>query len=286
MARPLRIEYAGAVYHLAARGNARKRIYKDDHDRQVFLTTLSSVVKKYHWICHAYCLMDNHYHLLIETPDVNLARGMRQLNGVYTQRFNVRHKRPGHIFQGRYKAILVDKDAYLLGLCRYIVLNPVRARCVADVREWKWSSYAATGGFTKTPEYLTIDWILGMFAETRKRAQTLYRKFVTEGVGKESPWKELRGQILLGRESFAEQFRELLVNKEGMEEIPRKQRYADRPELKQIFTRQIIENKTAKITGIHHAHVHHGYTLKEIADYLGIHYTTVSKIVTDAENEN
>jgi len=286
MARPLRIEYPGAVYHITVRGNARKRICRDDHDKQVFLSTLSSVVKKYSWICHAYCLMDNHYHLLIETPDANLARGMRQLNGTYTQRFNIRHERPGHIFQGRYKAILVDKETYFLELCRYIVLNPVRAKCVGNTHEWTWSSYAATGGLTGTPEYLTINGILGMFAETKGSAQVLYRDFVTGGVDKESPWKGLKGQILLGGERFVEKFKEQLVNKKGREEIPREQRYADRPELKQIFTKQIMENKPEKRTGIYQAHVHHGYTLKEIADYLGIHYTTVSKIVKGVESRN
>jgi REP element-mobilizing transposase RayT len=109
MARPLRIEYPGAVYHVTARGNARRKIYMDDTDRQQFLAILGSTIGKYNWLCHAYCLMDNHYHLLIETPDPNLSLGMRQLNGVYTQFFNRQHKRPGHVFQGRFKAILVDK---------------------------------------------------------------------------------------------------------------------------------------------------------------------------------
>jgi len=111
MARPIRIEYDGAVYHVTSRGNARKRIYKDEVDRLKFLDILAEVNRKYNWLCHAYCLMDNHYHLIIETPDGNLSKGMRQLNGGYTQSFNRRHRRVGHIFQGRYKAILVEKEA-------------------------------------------------------------------------------------------------------------------------------------------------------------------------------
>src|SRR3990167_9458020 len=128
MARPLRIEYAGAVYHVTARGNARESIYKDDGDRKAFLGILGKVMERHHWLCHAYCLMGNHYHLMIETPDGNLSVGMRQLNGIYTQSFNRRHRRVGHVLQGRFKAILVDKDSYLLELSRYIVLNPVRAK--------------------------------------------------------------------------------------------------------------------------------------------------------------
>jgi len=130
MARPLRIEYPGAVYHVTSRGNEKKAVFKDEQDRENFLRTLQHVNKRYNWLCHAYCLMDNHYHLLIETPDGNLALGMRQLNGVYTQLFNNRRHRTGHLFQGRYKAILIQKDTHLLEVCRYVVLNPVRARMV------------------------------------------------------------------------------------------------------------------------------------------------------------
>src|SRR3990172_2619948 len=134
MARPLRIEYNGAVYHVTSRGNERKNIFKDDEDRLLFLDTLKKVSEKYNWLCHAYCLMNNHYHLVIETPDGNLSRGMWQLNGVYTQRYNARHYSVGHIFQGRYKAILIQKDSHLLEVSRYVVLNPVRAKAVPRLR--------------------------------------------------------------------------------------------------------------------------------------------------------
>ena len=130
MARPLRIEYDGAVYHVTTRGNARKPIFIDNKDREFFLGTLEQVNKRYHWICHAYCLMNNHYHLVIETPNGNLSKGMRQLNGVYTQAFNRRHNRVGHIFQGRYKAVLIRKESHLLEVGRYVVMNPVRAKAV------------------------------------------------------------------------------------------------------------------------------------------------------------
>ncbi len=146
MARPLRIEYPGAVYHVTSRGNEKKAVFKDDQDRELFLKILAEVNKRYHWFCHAYCLMDNHYHLLIETPEGNLSLGMRQLNGVYTQAFNKKRNRTGHLFQGRYKAILIQKDNHLLEACRYVVLNPVGARLVERPEDWKWSSYRATVG--------------------------------------------------------------------------------------------------------------------------------------------
>jgi putative transposase len=119
MSRPLRIEFPGALYHVTSRGNAQAAIYDDDADRQAFLDLITHVVQRYRWLCHAYCLMDNHYHLVIETPEGNLSQGARQLNGIYTQRYNRRHRRVGHLFQGRYKAILVERDCYLLELCRY-----------------------------------------------------------------------------------------------------------------------------------------------------------------------
>jgi REP element-mobilizing transposase RayT len=281
MTRPLRIEYSGAVYHITSRGNARKKIYSDDEDRKNFFGVLETVVKKYNWLCHAYCLMDNHYHLLVETPDANLSIGMRQLNGVYTQLYNRRHRRPGHIFQGRYKAILVDKDNYLLELSRYVVLNPVRAKVVELPEHWKWSSYAATAGLKKVPDYLSVDWILKVFGTDRKTAQRQYRKFVKEGITRKSPWRELQGQILLGKDSFVENFKDLLGDKEAIKEIPRQQRYAGRLKLKEIFKRKSSGGKKGRNQGIYDAHINYGYTLKEIADYLGIHYTTVSKVIKE-----
>ena len=136
MARPLRIEYDGALYHITSRGNERKAIFRDDEDRVGFLEALQKVNERFNWICHAYCLMNNHYHLVVETPDGNLSKGMRQLNGVYTQYFNRKHHRVGHIFQGRYKSILIEKESYLLEVSRYVVLNPVRAKAVKKPEDW------------------------------------------------------------------------------------------------------------------------------------------------------
>jgi putative transposase len=231
VARPLRPEFPGAVYHLTSRGNARQRIFFTDADRQHFLNTLSGVIVRYGWICHAYCLMENHYHLLVETPKANLAIGMRQLNGIYTQTFNRRHKRVGDLFQGRYKAILVEKESHLLELCRYVVLNPLRVKRKAKVEHWKWSSYQATAGMVPVPQFLTVDWILSHFGKDWRAALAHYRAFVGDGL-ESRPWEDLTGQICLGSESFIEEHAQ--ENKKHRE-IPRAQLQAARPSLQQIF---------------------------------------------------
>lgn len=283
MARALRIEYPDAVYHVTSRGNARNRIFADDQDRENFLAVLGVVVKRYNWLCHAYCLMDNHYHLMIETPDANLSRGMRQLNGVYTQKYNWRHSKTGHIFQGRYKSILVEKENYLLELCRYVVLNPVRANMVEKPEEWKWSSYGATVGIKSVPDYLMVDWILALFSSKKGEAQKRYRQFVREGIHQASPWEELQAQVLLGKEGFIDKFKDLLSDKEQVKEIPRQQRYVSRPGLSKIFKEG--ETKSRRNRHIHTAHVKYGYTLKDIADHLRIHYTTVSKAMSGVDKK-
>jgi hypothetical protein len=214
---------------------------------------------------------------MIETLDANLSIGMRQMNGVYTQRYNRRHRKAGHIFQGRFKAILVQKENYLLELCRYVVLNPVRARTVERPGAWRWSSYQPTAGLRKRPGYLTTDWILGLFNSKRTIAQKQYRAFVQEGIHRVSPWDQLQGQVLLGEEGFVERFKDLLEDKRQVKEIPRPQRYVNRPSLEKIFGGQKL--KTQRDISINMAHMTHGYTLKEIGDYLGIHYTTVSKVI-------
>lgn len=271
MSRPLRLQYPGAVYHLTSRGNARQKIFLDDEDRQLFLNTLSHIVDRYNWLCHAYCLMDNHYHLLIETPKLNLSLGMRQLNGIYTQAFNRRHRRVGHLFQGRYKAILVEKEAHLLELCRYVVLNPLRVKSKKKVQEWKWSSYRATAGLEHVAEFLTIDWVLGQFGQKRRQAQAKYREFVREGL-EDRPWQRLKGQIYLGSEKFIERH----TKGEEIKEVPRVQWQAVRPKLEKLFSRQGDK-------AIEMAYKEYGYTLGEIAGYLGVHYATVSRRLRQSE---
>ena len=281
MARPLRIEYPGAVYHITSRGNARGVIYATDVDRHKFLEVLAATVKKYNWLCHAYCLMDNHYHLIVETPDPNLSMGMRHLNGVYTQAFNRTHQRVGHVFQGRYKSILVEKESYLLELCRYVVLNPVRAGMVSEPDSWKWSSFKSTAYARSKADFLSTDWILAHFSKNSSKARGKYRKFVSGGSGDEvRPLKDLVGQVFLGGESFVSRMEELFGDKREIKEIPRSQRYPGRPPLHRLFGENPIENREHRNNKISDAHVSFGYTLKEIADHLDLHYTTISKIVS------
>ena len=165
MARQLRLELAGGLYHVTSRGDRREDIYTDDEDREKWLEILGNVCSRFNWCCHAYCQMDNHYHIVIETAEANLSKGMRQLNGVYTQYYNKQHNRVGHVYQRRYKGILVERDSYLLELSRYVVLNPIRAHMIKNIDEWKWSSYKAMIGEVPARPWLETDWILGNFAK-------------------------------------------------------------------------------------------------------------------------
>jgi putative transposase len=285
MSRPLRIEYAEAVYHVTSRGNARRSIFKDDKDREMFLSILEEVNDRYHWLCHAYCLMNNHYHLVIETPDGNLSKGMRQLNGVYTMRFNRRHGSVGHVFQGRYKAIVVQKESHLLEVCRYVVLNPVRARVVEAPEPWRWSSYRATAGKEKAHPCLATDWVLGQFGSKRRRAEKRYRAFVMDGIGGHGIWEDVKGQSILGGGDFVNRLIDYARGYEEVKEIPKVQRYLNRPSLNEIFENTKGE-KRKRDRGIAEAVKRWGYSEKEIADYLRLHYSTVSRLIgREADSE-
>jgi REP-associated tyrosine transposase len=274
MARPLRIEYAGAFYHVTSRGDRQEAIFDDDQDRTAFLNVLGEVISRFRWRCHAYCLMGNHYHLMIETPEGNLTKGMRQLNGVFTQWSNRRHKRSGHVFQGRYKAILVDRDSYFLELARYIVLNPVRAAMVKHPKQWQWSSYGATSGMTTAPEWLATKDLLAPFAKRRAAARRKYREFVAEGIGKQSIWKDLQGQIYLGDDKFVEQMRSKLGEREEDVNIPRIQQRGPAPKLSAL--RRQYKNRD---DGIRAAYQTAAYSYQQIGKEFGVHFTTVGRIV-------
>ena len=220
--------------------------------------------------------MSNHYHLLIETPEANLSRGMRHLNGVYTQSFNRTHKRMGHIFQGRFKAVLVEKESHLLEVARYIVLNPVRAQMAKHPRDWTWSSYRATAGETQPLPFLTLDWLLEQFGTQRKRAFLAYRKFVKQGRGV-SIWDDLQGGALLGTEPFMKQMRPRLRDASASQEITRTERLLGHPSLDQIFE-GTQGNPSLRDRRIYEASRLHGYTLVQIQEHLGLHYSTISRI--------
>ena len=274
MARPIRIEYAGALYHVTSRGNRQEAIYEDDIDRQTFLSVLRQVCSTHNWICHAYCLMTNHYHLLIETPDSNLSKGMRQLNGVYTQAFNRLHNRVGHVYQGRYKAILVEKEPYLLELSRYIVLNPVRANMVRAAKDWPWSSYRATVGQAEGVGYLQTEWILAAFGKRKSSAIEKYKAFVAEGRGQPSPWTLLKNQVYLGDDEFVAKMQTLVDDDKELSEIPSSQR---RP-IPKTLSEYDVSNDDRNVA-INHAYQSGGYTQKQIGDYFGLHYSSVSSII-------
>ncbi|MGH8129042.1 MAG: transposase, partial [Gammaproteobacteria bacterium] len=205
-----------------ARGNAHEAIFDDDNDRYAFLDRLGRACERFDWRVWAYCLMGNHYHLLVETLKPSLSRGMREINGTYTQAYNRRHDRVGHLFQGRYKAILVDRDNYLLELSRYIVLNPVRAALCEHAGEWPWSSYRAVAGRAASPSWLASQSTLSLFASEPHRARRAYARFVADGVAGPNPQQQLVGQLFLGDEQFVNRVTERLP--EPSTEVTREQR--------------------------------------------------------------
>jgi len=238
MPRAKRIHYEGAVYHVTSRGNERRKIVMDDADRWMFVRLLGEMVEENEVICHAWVLMDNHYHLLLETPSANLSSAMKHLNAFYTQKFNKKHHRVGHLFQGRYKSIAVEKETYLKELCRYLVLNPVRARMVKHPKEWKWRSYRATVGLEKPESWLEVDWILGQFGKERKTAQKGYAVFVEDGINqKQSPWDELFSQVYLGSEKFLDH----------VHEVGQKHKHLDVPKYQKHVVKLKPEEVLAKV---------------------------------------
>ncbi len=281
MSRPLRIEFAGALYHVTSRGDGQEDIFRDDSDRELFLEVFAEVSERFNWTVHSYCLMGNHYHLLLETPDGNLSNGMRHMNGVYTQRINRKHKRVGHVFQGRYKAIIVQKQNYLLELARYIVLNPVRARMVRSAKDWTWSSYRATAAMADTPTWLTTDWILSSFSDKRKEAIERYKKFVAEGKNQPTLWEQLKNQIYLGTDAFVEKMQSKKSAKDGLSEIPLGQRRAMVKPLAHYAARSGERDKAIAL-----AYDSGGYGMKEIGEHFGLHYSRVSRIIRNQRKVN
>jgi Transposase and inactivated derivatives len=215
LTRPLRFEFPGAIWHITSRGNERRDIYRDDDDRRRFLSLLAHVVRHRLWRLHAWVLMSNHFHLLIETPEVGLSRGVKWLNQIYAQYFNERYERVGHLFQGRFKGILVEREGHLLELLRYIVLNPVRAGIVKFTGEYAWSNYRATAGLARIPNWLEVDWTLEQFGRNRAEACEAYRRFVSDARGASyNPWEKTVGQIYLGSEEFCDRMQSLVHGKE------------------------------------------------------------------------
>jgi putative transposase len=261
MARPLRLEFPGAISSDQPR-QRRQKVSLSDADRELFLSILSRVVSRYGWLCHAYCVMANRYHLLIETPKANLSIGMRQLNGIYTQSFNRRHNRVGHLFQGRFKAIRVERESHLLELCRYIVLNPLRVKGSGRAQTWKWSSYRNgwTGASAGVSEHGLDTHPIRQETDTSAEAVP---GIVSDGFANRL-WEDLKGQIYLGR-GLSEKH---AARNQDLKEIPRVQLGA-KPSLQRKFAKS-GEKAIAEAYD-------HGYRLHEIAARLGVHYATVSR---------
>ncbi|MTV36177.1 transposase [Duganella radicis] len=277
MSRPLRLESAGALYHVTARGDRQQAIYRDDTDRLVWLDILAKVCARSNFSVHSFCQMTNHYHLLLETGDANLSFGMRQLNAGYAQYFNRRHRLVGHLFQGRYQALLVQKESYLMELARYVVLNPVRAGMVAAAGDWPWSSYRLVAEEAHGPCWMQVDWMLAQFASSRVDAIAAYRRFVADGLGVSSPMQAKRHQLFLGDEAFIARHRST-AGALSLMEVTKTQRRALALSLEE-YQSQFPERDMA----IAHAYFSTAYTMAQIADHFHISYATVSRIVRRAE---
>ncbi len=276
MARPLRVEYPGALYHVISRGNAGQNIYTDDKDRKKHLELLEKNLVLHNVFCHAYCLMGNHYHLLIETPDANLSSFMRDFNRDYPQWFNVRHKRSGHLYQDRYKSYLVEKEGYLFSVLRYIVLNPVRAKLVDHPGKWQWSSYQAMVGKTTTSTWLDTASLSQWFGGNAKEAIQRFKMFVAEESSEENPHDKAINGFIIGSPQFVTDIWKQVKERDIGEEIPRQQRLVGRPSLEEIFND--VQTRGDRDKAIRFARLSCGYLTTEIADHIGLHRTLVGKI--------
>jgi REP element-mobilizing transposase RayT len=263
----------------------------------MFIRLLGEAVEENKVVCHAWVLMDNHYHLMMETPAANLSMAMKHLNALYTQRFNRKHHRSGHLFQGRYKALVVEKDSYLKELCRYLVLNPVRARMVKHPKDWKWSSYRATVGLEKPEPWVETDWILSQFGKERKKAQKAYQRFVEEGMGKKgSPWDDLYSRIYLGSKDFLGKVHEAGKKHQHLD-MPKYQKHVVKKDPEKVI-RQVAKDfglkpeellvartrrREVKEVAIYLLKRESGLSLKEIGERMGVSYGAVGHYWTSAK---
>lgn len=279
MARPLRVEYEGAFYHITSRGNERKDIFKSEKDKEKFLNYLEGAKEKFEIVVHAYCLLSNHYHLIIETPYANLSKCMQYINSSYTTYYNVKRNRHGHLFQGRYKGILIEVDEYLKVLSRYIHLNPIKAGMEKRLGEYEWSSYHYYIEKKKLPVFLKTQHVLDYFGGSKVR----YRKYVEEGVLKDiaNPLEKINQWNILGCEGFINMIQNnYLKEKKEDRDLPRVKN------IKKSFSRIVAEIKKVKDVSekeqrkllVYFLRKYTDFNLEEIADRLGGKKLSVSGV--------
>lgn len=276
MTRPLRLEYPGAVYHITSRGNNRQNIFRDAADRRNFLERMSKVGSRFGWVYYAYCLMGNHYHLVLETRLANLARGMAYLNGGYAMRFNARHQRVGHLFQSRYKVLLVQRETYLLTVLRYTVMNPVRAGICKHPGDYPYSSYRETAGLAARVKLVDYESVMKLFSDDPHEGQRSYCEFVREGFKAESIHKRVKSEVFLGDEKFIARHTIDLPD-EHLSEVVLAARPDPRPPLSQLIESR--DNSEA----VYRAYSEWGYTMREIGRHLRKHHSTVSRSIKEYE---
>ena len=272
MARPLRIQEAGLTYHLTSRGNGRMDIFLDDDDRHQFLEGLWEAVQWFELTCSAYCLMGNHYHLIVRTREANLSRAVRDINGSYAQWWNRRHKHVGHVFQGRFNGQIVQDEGYFVTACRYVVLNPVRAGMARTAAEWRWSSYAATAGLIDAPAFLDCTLLHRLLGPDVSTAMATYRNYIA--AAPDGAVGTLDQDPILGDATFEARFK--AWRERASLEVPRVERTERPPSLDELFahattrairTRQVVDAQR------------YGYSAVAIAEYLGMHRATISRMI-------
>jgi REP element-mobilizing transposase RayT len=298
MSRPLRIEFPGAVYHVTSRGDRREPIYRDNDDRLAQLDVIAHAMDRFDAQVLAYCQMGNHYHLVLHTRQANLSRLMRHVNGVYTQLFNRRHDLVGHLLQGRFKAILVDRDAYLLALCRYVERNPVAAGLVRTPQDWPWSSCRAHLGLESTPPWLDTEGLHGYLlartpitAADRRRAARLYADVVEQPAEDDDTafWsKHLRQQIFLGDDAFAQRMQaKVAPSRRAARDVPRAQRrkvVPDSPAARERAWKQFLADADGdRSAALLAAYRDGGMTMTALATLAGVSVSRVSRLIAQAE---
>jgi REP element-mobilizing transposase RayT len=284
MGRPLRIEYPGATYHVTSRGDRKERIFRSSDDQRLFLDIVDQAMDRLDALVFAFCLMGNHYHVVLRTRQANLSRLMRHINGEYTRTFNRRHGLVGHVFQGRYHAVLVDSDAYLLSACRYVELNPVRAGLVESAQAWPWSSYRANAGLVQMPGWLATETLhghlLGRDVATevdRRQAERLHAQTVAAGRDTDL-WRSLRQEIFLGDEAFVIASQAIASERRlGCKEIAKEQRFA------RSALVDWLQPERTRDEAIRLAYSQGCMTMSEIARQADLSVSRISRLIAAAE---